>query len=654
MLFAWVIVAAVVVAYVVALGLVARWLVGAPVGPARSLLTGLVAFFVIVPAVFLAIGGSGVIDAAGMARGQVSPGEVLVVGVSLLWVLGLGAAFLATLEIVWPSYRSVGIIARVKGGRDRWRRGLRYVHIVRIAARHGLGPLLRGRQVSMDDLGPALVAALTDAGVTFVKLGQVLASRRDVVPPSLATHLSTLQTQVLPETWADAERMLLAELRRPLAEVFAHLETTPLAAASIGQVHTGTLVSGEEVVVKVQRAHARSQVETDIDIALRLCTRLEQRSPAARRIGLVRLMRDLAESLRAELDYRTEARNLALMSAAADRTGATIRVPRLYPEFSSRRVLTMERVNGEPLASASSTLQTLTAAEQRSVAERLVDGVLQHVLVDGVFHADLHAGNIMVGTDGTLALIDFGAVGIVDREQRDLLAAFLAAFHAEDAHSAVVAVRHLTAGDEFEDDRPLLRDIGELFTIVSIERNTKVLTDRLLRLFHRHGLAVPGNLAAAVRTMATLQDAIQTLDAASDYSDLVLTRLQGVAARQADPRRLRLVGMAQAMTVSQLLRRLPDNLDAIAERHTVRIKSRASKEQERRSWGLRVTAALGGCLFGLSLAAAALILIIDGGGPDIPPGVSAFPLVGSVVGFVALIVGTRSAMVLRRLIGGRP
>ncbi|MEV1130163.1 AarF/UbiB family protein [Agromyces sp. NPDC049794] len=654
MWFTWVMVTALVAAYVVALGLVVRWLVGAPVGPARSLLTGLVAFFVLVPAVFLAIGGSGVVDTAGMARGQVSPGEVLVICVALLWVLGLGAAFLAALEIVWPSYRSVGIIARVRGGRDRWRRALRYLRIVRIAARHGLGPLLRGRQVRIEDVGPALVAALTDAGVTFVKLGQVLASRRDVVPPALAAHLSTLQTQVLPENWPAVERMLLAELDRPLAEVFANLEKTPLAAASIGQVHTGTLVSGEAVVVKVQRAHARSQVETDIDIALRLCARLEQRSPAARRIGLLRLMRDLAESLRDELDYRVEARNLSLMSAAADRAAATLRVPHLHPEFSTRRIITMERIDGEPLAAASSTLQTLTTAAQGSIAEQLVDGVLQQVLVDGVFHADLHAGNIMVCSDGTVALIDFGSVGIVDREQRDLLAAFLAAFNAEDVHSAVVAVRHLTAGGEFVDDRALHRDIGELFTIVSIERNTKVLTDRLLRLFHRHGLAVPGNLAAAVRTMATLQDAIETLDAASDYADLVLTRMQGVAARQADPRRLQLVGMSQAMTVSQFLRRLPDNLDAITEGNTARVTSRASTEQERRSWGLRVIAALGGCLFGLSLAAAALILILDGGGPSIPPGVPALPLMGWVIGFVALIAGTRSAMVLKRLTGERP
>lgn len=647
-MFAWLIATVLVVVYVVTLGIVVRWLLGAPVGAVRTLLTGIVGFFVILPAMFVLVGDAGLADTERMASEDVAIGDVVIVLVAILWILALGAAFLAGLEFVWPSERSVGLLARARGGRDRMRRTLRYIEIVRIAMRHGFGPLLRGGSVRLEELGAPLVSALNEAGVTFVKLGQLLASRRDIVPQRLAADLATLQTQADAESWDTVGPLLERELGRPLDAVFATIDPIPLAAASIGQVHAGMLLSGERVVAKIQRPNARAQVEVDIDIALRLCRRLEDRSESARRIGVRRLMEGLAQSLRDELDYRVEGRNIALMRSAAARSGSDLLIPRGYPELSTARILVMERVGGQPLGSSAASPHASTSSDRHGAAVELVDGVLHQILVDGIFHADLHAGNIMVRDDGGLGLIDFGSVAIIDREQRELLLTFLSALRAEDAYSATVAIRHLSMSEP-RDDQDLRRDLGELFTITAVERDTAQLSDRLLRLFHRHQLALPGNLAAAVRTMATLQDAIASLDSRSEYADLILERVHHVARGLLDPQRARMVATAQAMTTAQYLRRLPNNLDAFTEAQIVHVRTRRARERGRRSWSLRIFLALIGCGFGVLLGVAASVLVLHGGGPTIPPNVSVLPVIGALLGAAAVVIGTRSAIVLKRL-----
>lgn len=646
---AWLVAMLIVALYVIGLGLIVRWLLGISVGWMRTLLTGVIGFFVIVPATALAVGASGIIDEGRMARGDMPAGYLLVLLVCAIWVFALGATFLAGMEFIWPSHKSVGIFSRIRSGRDRLRRTIRYVHILRVAMRHGLGPLFRGGAMPLEELGPPLVRALNEAGVTFVKIGQVLSSRRDILPAPLANQLATLHTRAAAEDWSVVEPVLIADLGKPLTSVFAHLDTRPLAAASIGQVHSGTLLTGDEVIVKVQRPHARAQVEADIDIALRLCRRIERRTEAARRIGLHRLMKDLAASLRTELDYRSEARNLALMEAAANRALGVMTIPRLHQSLTTRRVLTMDKVPGRPLAVAGEFLDGLDGAHRHEIATKLVDSVLHQILVDGVFHADLHPGNIMLRDDRTLSLIDFGSVAILDREQRELLVGFLASMRAEDARSGVVAVRHLTMGSENGGDQQLVRDLGELFTIASVEQDTGVLTDRLLSLFRKHELAVPGNIAAAVRTMASLQEAVALLDDGSDYAGLILARVNRVALRLLNRTHTPSAIAAQALTVTQYLRRIPSNADALTEAHTARVRSHDVRERDRRVWRLRVLSGVGGAAIGAILAGVGLVMFLQGGGPILPPDVSAPSLIGAALTSIGLLVGVRSGISIHRL-----
>jgi ubiquinone biosynthesis protein len=309
----------------------------------------------------------------------------------------------------------------------------------------------------------------------------------------------------------------------------------------------------------------------------------------------------------------------------------------------------MDKVPGRPLAAGGGMLDRLDASRRYEIAMGLVDNVLHQILVDGVFHADLHPGNIMLRDDGTLSLIDFGSVAILDREQRELLVAFLASMRAQDAHSAIVAVRHLTMGSGNHNDQQLLRDLGELFTVASLEHDTGVLTDRLLSLFRKHELAVPGNIAAGVRTMASLQGAVALLHGGSDYAGLVLARVNRIALRLLNPPHTPSAIAAQTLTVMQYLRRLPRNADALTEAHTARARSHDARERDRRVWRLRVLSSIGGSAIGVTLAAVGLVMLLHVGGPTLPPDVSTPSLIGAALASIGLLVGVRSGISIHRL-----
>ena len=286
------------------------------------------------------------------------------VGVSFLALVVLisvliGLVFLVVAEALVPT----GSLPRVRNlrrdVRGRIARSKRYVQILRIAVRHGLGPYLRGRRrpgaenpAEQAELATSLRLALDEAGVTFVKLGQLLSTRTDVIPAAVVDELSRLQDQVRPADWAHIEQVLITELGRPLDEVFAEFDRTPLAAASIAQVYGARLPDGERVVVKVQRPHIRPTVERDLDIVARIAATLERNTVWGPALGTRALAEGFAQSIRQELDFGVEAANMAAIAAggSAPRGEVVFPVPRL--EYSAVQVLTMQRLDGLALGSA--------------------------------------------------------------------------------------------------------------------------------------------------------------------------------------------------------------------------------------------------------------------------------------------------------------
>lgn len=405
------------------IALIARRLLGAPVGWPRSLLLALFANAAAGPLLTWASGPLSLpsrVPTEGVGAAQLGLVAVLLIA----WLVVAEVVALAVLEAFLPTGSLPDPLFWLRSLPARTRRTRRYLQIMRIAAKHGLDRYVRNRRAPGTDVPAAATAralrsALSEAGVTFVKLGQMLSTRPDLLPGAYVAELSRLHSDVPAQSWSVVRGTLEAELGRPVSEVFERVAEKPLAAASVGQVHAAQLPGGEEVVVNVQRSDAHAQVTADLDIVLRLARWMESRTLWARQVGLVALASGFARSLEEELDFTLELRNVqAVAASAAD--SRSVRVPTVHPQWSTGRLLVMERLPGRALSSSVEVVAGLPDGQRRGMADALLTSVLEQVVVSGVFHADLHAGNVVVDEAGRLGLLDFGSVGRLDRPARQV------------------------------------------------------------------------------------------------------------------------------------------------------------------------------------------------------------------------------------------
>lgn len=264
-----------------------------------------------------------------------------------------------------------------------------------------------------------------------------------------------MQNRVEPEPWDAIRASVETELAQPLDNVFAEVQAEPLAAASVAQVHTGRLRDGREVVLKVQRPQALSQVEIDVEILDRFARTLERTAPWARQLGVRGIVRGFTESLAEELDYGIEVENMQALKASLD--VRNVKVPTVVTESSSSRLIVMERFDGTPVSQARDILAGLTPEQRAGSAKVLLQAVLGQILNDGIFHADLHPGNIVIWADGSVGLLDFGAVGRLDAVTRRNLASLMWAIDADDPVVATDSLRGLLDQPEQFDKAELQR-----------------------------------------------------------------------------------------------------------------------------------------------------------------------------------------------------
>lgn len=307
--------------------------------------------------------------------------------------------------------------------------------------------------------------------------------------------------------------MLAAETGGRVAELFASFEREPMAAASVGQVHAARLHSGAEVVVKVQRPGIRPVVERDLDIAQRLAARLEAGTGWGRSLGLRHLAAGLAAALREELDYRIEAENIQTVSrAAAARPGGRVRVLAVHAALCTERVLVMERLHGTPLNAAEAAILD-RGLDRGELARSLLDFLLHQILLDGVFHADPHPGNVLLLADGRLGLLDFGSVGRLDGGLRDAFQRLLLAVDRGDPLGTADALLELVPRPDTVDEQRLERDLGRFLArhVGSAASSTTRMFGDLFRIVADHGLFIPAELAAVLRALGTAEGTVSRL-----------------------------------------------------------------------------------------------------------------------------------------------
>jgi ubiquinone biosynthesis protein len=431
----------------------------------------------------------------------------------------------------------------------------RYRQIAETLARHGLGylvgvlglerfiPFHRGllghpRRALPYTRPEHLRLAFEDLGTTFIKLGQILSARADLVPPDYQVELAKLQDAAPAVPTEEIQEVIVSELGGPIAELFATFDPVPLAAASIGQAHAATLHDGTEVVVKVRRPGVVELVEADLEILQDLATSANQRWELAADYDLVGLAQEFAQTLRAELDYLREAGN-AERFAASFADDPTVHVPRIIRDHSTSRVLTLERVRGIKIDD----LAALDAAgiDRRALADRASKLLLKMVFEDGFFHADPHPGNLFVEDDGRIGLIDFGMVGELDERTHERLASVLLAVTTQDTERLVDVLLDLGVARKRIDRSLLRQDLDHLLGRYYGRPLAELALGPMLRdtftVVRRHHLRLPPNLALLFKMLLMAEGLAATLDPSFNLTSVLTPYAQRLLLRQYSPTR---------------------------------------------------------------------------------------------------------------------
>jgi ubiquinone biosynthesis protein len=384
--------------------------------------------------------------------------------------------------------------------------------IAQVAARHGFGyafergPLSRGvEERSPQAVGRHLREMLDELGPTFVKFGQLLSTRPDLVPPEVAAELRKLQDAVSPFPYEDVEQVIREELRAEVGELFEEFDPVPVAAASIGQVHLARLPTGRRVAVKVQRLNAPGRIEADIRLLRRLARTLRSRVDQLSFIDPVALVDEFARSIRSELDYRLEARNAeAFRRNFAD--SRNVSVPKVYWTFSSTRVLTLELVEGRKLGELD--FAALAPGERRRLAVLMAETWMEMIFRHGFFHADPHPANLFVLPDGRLGLVDFGIAGSLSPQDMRKLTRLLVDAVNENVEALPRRLHDLGVRfnrEQEEEFRLELREIYYRYHGASIgEIDPLELIREAFILIARMHLRLPTRYALLDKTLATL------------------------------------------------------------------------------------------------------------------------------------------------------
>lgn len=614
--------------------------------------------------------------------------------VTVAGVFGLAAGVLIGIQVVWtPAGPEAGMIPIVLGliglvtivtlviaefivpqgslpRIDQWPRLIReaidrnrrYVNLLRISTRYRLytiplrRPLNPNQAQVQQDQASAVRLALEEAGGAFVKLGQLLSTRTDLLPDVYINELSKLQESVTAVPWEDIQPDLDASLGGHHSEFFTVFDHEPFASASIGQVHAATLPSGQRVAVKVRRPGIVPIFERDLNIATRLARRFARTSDAAAQFGIVEMMDSLVTSLRDELDFTLEAANMAALAEAQHTIPqeARVAVPGYVEHLSSNHVLVMDYVTGNTLSDADA-IARLEPETRREMADRLLAAILAQLMEVGVFHSDLHPGNIIID-DNELVLLDFGSIGRIDAQTRSGLRDIVFAYGQRDAGAFTEAIMDFIDFNDVEDEAQLRRSIANFATRrlgPGAQLDIQIFGD-VVKLLAEHGLTAPSELTMPFRAIATVEGSLRRLDPAFD----LVVEARGYAQRRVkdatSPSSLVTSFNDQLFANRSLLKHLPQRIDRISGQlaeGSLKFQMRTLADSRDRRFlhqiiGLGVVTFLAG-IFGIM----AVVLLTSDTGPQVTEALTLFQLFGYLF---LLLSGTLAMRALFEVLRPRP
>ena len=558
----------------------------------------------------------------------------------------------------------VGLPHPIRAVKQRAARTGRYAQITWIAARHGLSGYLGGSKQdteavpgstpSPSRLAVSLRDALQEAGGIFVKMGQMLSTRPDLLPPAMIERLSDLQDQVLPTPSEEIEALLAEELGESPHTVFAKFETHPLAAASMAQVHAAWLKTGQKVAVKVQRPHIRATVERDLDIITKMSHTIEEHTEWGKTFHAVKLAAGFTESIEEELDFQVEARNTALITTFIQ-PDSSISIAAVHTDLSSSRLLVLDWLDGVPVREADK-LVVEADLDRLALARKVLRFMLRQIMVDGVFHGDPHPGNVMVLRDGRIALIDWGSVGRLDPLQQAGLRNMLLAIDRRDAtalYNALLDLAERSPGEDGPDEERLEQALAHFMARrlgTGMPMSMALFTD-LFQLLLEFGIGFPAEIGVLFRAVATLEGTLRLLSPGFNIIEEARAYAGTMVRDTITLSSLSKLLQDEITTLAPLLHRLPSRLDRITanmERGKFAMNMRVVADERDQHFIATQVGRLSMAVIGSLIGLMSVYLISIKGGPQLAPSFSLNEFLGYMGLFSGVVVMMRVVVAILR------
>ena len=472
------------------------------------------------------------------------------------------------------SIRKIGVIGRT------YRNLTRYRQILAILFKYGFGDLLELLKIDQYiEIGLKMISrkqtiwgdrltkpqgfrmALEELGPAYIKLGQILSTRPDLVPVDFLYELSKLQDNVPTFPFKEAKEIIESDTGQSVKDLFDFISETPLASASIGQVYWARLKNGEEVAVKVQRPGIKKIIEVDLEIMLHLATLMERHIEEMALHRPVKIVEEFARSIEREIDYKIEATSIERISMQF-LDDPFVYIPKVYRESTTSRVLTMEFIDGIKV----SDIDKLKKAglDQKIITDRGADFLLKQVFDHGFFHADPHPGNIFVLPENIICLVDFGMMGSVDRQTKENFVDLVDSIVRQDESRTAQAFLRLTIWEEKPDSRVFKKSVAD-FMMQHLYKPLKdieigKLLQNLLELASQHRLRIPPDIFLMMKSLTTVEGVALMLDPDFDMIAKSKPFIKQVILERYAPQRLTSDMIRMSSELLHFVRRFPQDI----------------------------------------------------------------------------------------------
>jgi ubiquinone biosynthesis protein len=491
--------------------------------------------------------------------------------------------------------------------------------ILTILAKHGLGEFLVRiklpiRRIKHSDPSaqhqrylstPRRVRlAFEELGPTFIKLGQILATRADVFGEEWTEEFAHLQNNTHPLPITDIRDIIQAQLSQPLDTIFNHIEAQPIGSASIAQVHRATLTSGEQVAIKVKRPGIESTVTADLRILNHIAQLLESEIPESRRYYPVQMVQYFARSLEKETDLTAERRNMQHFARIYNQQ-QQIHIPQTYATYSNRQILIQEYIDDTLLKNL--TLSSWSKQQRHNLAATLVDIILDMILQHGLFHADPHPGNILVRNDGRITLIDFGLIGRLSQQRHQEIITLIHALLERDQFALQYVLSNWAQGEPLNEDQlgsAVLEMLLNYEQLNSSQLRISQIINDITHIVREYGLTLPADLIILFKCLITLDGVIKQIDGDFELLNHAQTTVQNVLRHRFNTHTFWRHSKMQLHLLAQIIDTLPQNLLRLNKRihhgqlpislniqHIDKLNNQLDKAVNRLTMGI-VTAAL--------------------------------------------------------------